>query len=107
MVADPTSMAVNLGFKALGKIFGSKGKAKKATPEDYAKQSLSASGFKTSSIGMSQPSTGRGSKPTPASAEMYDYYQMVAKAKLVADRLDPEKGTQVGEYGAIKQGSIT
>ena len=56
---------------------------------------------------MSQPSTGRGSKPTPASAEMYDYYQMVAKAKLVADRLDPEKGTQVGEYGAIKQGSIT
>jgi len=107
MVADPTGMAVKLGFSALGKIFGSKGKAKKATPEDFAKQSLSASGFKTSSIGMSQPSTGRGSKPTPASAEMYDYYQMVAKAKLVADRLDPEKGTQVGEYGAIKQGSIT
>ena len=107
MVADPTSLAINLGFKALGKIFGSKGKAKKATPEDFAKQSLSASGFKTSSIGMSQPSTGRGSKPTPASAEMYDYYQMVAKAKLTADRLDPEKGTQVGEYGAIKQGSIT
>ena len=56
---------------------------------------------------MSQPSTGRNSKPTPASAEIYDYYQMVAKAKLTADRLDPEKGTQVGEYGAIKQGSIT
>ena len=37
MVADPTSMAVSLGFKALGKIFGSKGKAKKATPEDFAK----------------------------------------------------------------------
>ena len=107
MVADPTSLAINLGFKALGKIFGSKGKAKKATPEDFAKQSLSASGFKTSSIGMSQPSTGRGSKPTPASAEIYDYYQMVAKAKLTADRLVPEKGTQVGEYGAIKQGSIT
>ena len=107
MVADPTSLAINLGFKALGSTFGSKGKAKKATPADYAKQGLSASGFKTSSIGMSQPSTGRGSKPTPASAEIYDYYQMVAKAKLTADRLDPEKGTQVGEYGAIKQGSIT
>lgn len=106
MVADPTGMAVSLGFKALGKIFGSKGKSRKATPEDFAKQSLSASGFKTSSIGMSQPSTGRSAK-SAASAEMYDYYQMVAKAKLVADRLDPEKGTQVGEYGAIKQGSIT
>jgi hypothetical protein len=32
---------------------------------------------------------------------------MVAKAKLVADRLDPEKGTQVGEFGAIKAGSLT
>ena len=41
MAVDPTSMAVKLGFSALGKIFGSKGKAKKATPEDYAKQSLS------------------------------------------------------------------
>jgi|TARA_R100001460_G_scaffold11949_1_gene27663 hypothetical protein len=106
MVADPTSMAVSLGFKALGKIFGSKGKSRKATPLDSAQASLSAGGFKTSSIGMSQPSTGRSAK-SAASAEMYDYYQMVAKAKLVADRLDPEKGTQVGEYGAIKQGSIT
>ena len=101
MVADPTSLAINLGFKALGSIFGSKGKAKKATPADYAKQGLSASGFKTSSIGMSQPSTGRSAK-SAASAEIYDYYQMVAKAKLTADRLDPEKGTQVGEFGTFK-----
>ena len=27
--------------------------------------------------------------------------------KLVADRLDPEKGTQVGEFGAIKSGSLS
>tara|TARA_R110002012_G_scaffold308500_1_gene514776 strand:- start:886 stop:1206 length:321 start_codon:yes stop_codon:yes gene_type:complete len=106
MAIDPTSMAVKVGFTALGKIFGSKGKSRKATPLDSAQASLSAGGFKTSSIGMSQPSTGRSAK-SDASAEMYDYYQMVAKAKLVADRLDPEKGTQVGEYGAIKQGSIT
>lgn len=106
MALDPVSIGVQLGFKALGMAFGSKGKAKKATPADYAKQGLSASGFKTSSIGMSQPSTGRSAK-SAASAEIYDYYQMVAKAKLTADRLDPEKGTQVGEYGAIKQGSIT
>ena len=72
MAVDPTSMAVKLGFSALGKIFGSKGKSRKATPEDYAKQSLSASGFKTSSIGMSQPSTGRSAK-SAASAEMYDW----------------------------------
>ena len=107
MVATATGMAVNLGFKALANIFGSKGKKTSATPADFAKQSLSASGFKTSSISTpGMPRTGRTAK-SEASAEMYDYYQMVAKAKLIADRLDPEKGTQVGEYGAIKQGSIT
>ena len=37
---------------------------------------------------------------------MYDYYRMVATAKLVADRLDPESGTKVGKLGAIKESSI-
>ena len=106
MVADPYSMALNVGFKALGGIFGSKGK-KRATPGDMAKSALAQEGYRTpAKISLSKPDTGRLAK-SDASAEMYDYYQMVAKAKLIADRLDPEKGTQVGEYGAIKQGSIT
>ena len=106
MVADPYSMALNVGFKALGGIFGSKGK-KRATPGDLAKSALAQEGYRTpAKISLSKPDTGRLAK-SDASAEMYDYYQMVAKAKLIADRLDPEKGTQVGEYGAIKQGSIT
>ena len=106
MVADPTTMAVNLGFKALGKIFGSKGQ-KKTTPEDMAKAGIAQEGYRTpAKISLSKPDTGRLAK-SDASAEMYDYYQMVAKAKLVADRLDPEKGTQVGEFGAIKSGSLS
>ena len=106
MVADPYSMALNVGFKALGSIFGSKGK-KRATPGDMAKSALAQEGYRTpAKISLSRPDTGRVVK-TPASAEVYDYYQMVAKAKLVADRLDPEKGTQVGEFGAIKSGSLS
>ena len=47
-----------------------------------------------------------GVKKPRGSAEMYDYYRMVATAKLVADRLDPESGTKVGKLGAIKESSI-
>ena len=105
MVADPYSMALNVGFKALGGIFGSKGK--KRTAADVAKAGLAQEGYRTPArISPSGPSTGRLAKAA-ASAEVYDYYQMVAKAKLVADRLDPEKGTQVGEFGAIKAGSLS
>ena len=105
MVADPYTMALNVGFKALGGIFGSKGK-KRTTPADIAKSGLAQEGYRTPAIkSPGRPDTGRVVK-TPASAEVYDYYQMVAKAKLVADRLDPEKGTQVGEFGAIKAGSL-
>jgi len=107
MVADPaTGMALKLGFKALGMAFGSKGKTKKATPSEIAADSLSSGGFQTSSIGISKPDTGRTPK-FKASEEMYDYYQMVEKSRLVADSLDPEKGTQVGEFGEIKSGSIS
>jgi len=106
MVADPYSMALNVGFKALGSIFGSKGK-KRATPGDMAKSALAQEGYRTpAKISLSRPDTGRLAK-SDASADIYDYYQMVAKAKLVADRLDPEKGTQVGEFGAIKSGSLS
>ena len=106
MVADPYTMALNVGFKTLGNIFGSKGK-KRATPADMAKSALAQEGYRTPArISPSGPSTGRLAKAA-ASAEVYDYYQMVAKAKLVADRLDPEKGTQVGEFGAIKAGSLS
>ena len=106
MVADPYTMALNVGFKTLGNIFGSKGK-KRTTPADIAKSGLAQEGYRTPAIkSPGRPDTGRVVK-TPASAEVYDYYQMVAKAKLVADRLDPEKGTQVGEFGAIKAGSLT
>lgn len=106
MAVDPYSVALKVGFKALGGIFGSKGK-KRATPADMAKSALAQEGYRTPArISPSGPSTGRLAKPA-ASAEVYDYYQMVAKAKLVADRLDPEKGTQVGEFGAIKSGSLS
>ena len=105
MAIDPVSVAINVGFKALGGIFGSKGK-KRTTPADIAKSGLAQEGYRTPAIkSPGRPDTGRVVK-TPASAEVYDYYQMVAKAKLVADRLDPEKGTQVGEFGAIKAGSL-
>lgn len=105
MVADPYSMALNVGFKALGGIFGSKGK--KRTAADVAKTGLAQEGYRTPArISPSSPTTGRLAK-SDASADIYDYYQMVAKAKLVADRLDPEKGTQVGEFGAIKSGSLS
>ena len=42
----------------------------------------------------------------PKSAEIYDYYQMVAKAKIVIDKLDPEKGSSVGKFGTISDSSI-
>ena len=106
MAIDPTSMAVKVGFTALGKIFGSKGQ-KRTTPEDMAKAGIAQEGYRTpAKISLSKPETGRLAK-SDASADIYDYYQMVAKAKLVADRLDPEKGTQVGEFGAIKSGSLS
>ena len=106
MAIDPVSASISIGFKALGGIFGSKGK-KRSTPADIAKSGLAQEGYRTPArISPSGPSTGRLAKAA-ASAEVYDYYQMVAKAKLVADRLDPEKGTQVGEFGAIKAGSLS
>ena len=105
MAIDPVSASISIGFKALGGIFGSKGK--KRTAADVAKTGLAQEGYRTPArISPSGPSTGRLAKAA-ASAEVYDYYQMVAKAKLVADRLDPEKGTQVGEFGAIKSGSLS
>ena len=95
-----TGQAVSFGLNVLGKL--GKKKPKKATPLDFGKQALSAGGFKESrSPTPGTPDSGRVVK-TKQSAEMYDYYQMVAKAKLVADRLDPEKGTQVGEFGTFK-----
>ena len=104
MAIDPVSASISIGFKALGGIFGSKGK--KRTAADVAKTGLAQEGYRTPArISPSSPTTGRLAKSV-ASAEVYDYYQMVAKAKLVADRLDPEKGTQVGEFGAIKAGSL-
>lgn len=106
MAIDPVSASISIGFKALGGIFGSKGK-KRATPADMAKSALAQEGYRTPAIkSPGRPDTGRVAK-SAASAELYDYYQMVAKAKLVADRLDPEKGTQVGEFGAIKAGSLS
>jgi hypothetical protein len=105
MAIDPVSASISIGFKALGGIFGSKGK--KRTAADVAKTGLAQEGYRTPArISPSSPRTGRLAKAA-ASAEVYDYYQMVAKAKLVADRLDPEKGTQVGEFGAIKAGSLS
>ena len=95
-----TGQAVSLGLNVLGKL--GKKKPKKASPLDIAASDLSRSGFKESrSPTPGTPDSGRVVK-TKQSAEMYDYYQMVAKAKLVADRLDPEKGTQVGEFGTFK-----
>lgn len=98
--------AVNIGFKALG-MLGKKGKgSKRETPLQTAARGLATSGFQTSSIGTpGRPDTGGVKKPR-GSAEMYDYYRMVATAKLVADRLDPESGTKVGKLGAIKESSI-
>ena len=97
--------AVNLGFKALG-MLGKKGKSSKETPLQAAARGLASSGYQTSSIATpGRPDTG-GVKKAKGSAEMYDYYRMVATAKLVADRLDPESGTRVGKLGAIKESSI-
>ncbi len=94
------AQGAGLALNVLGKL--GKKKPKKATPLDFGKQALSAGGFKEArSVSLSSPSTSNVAK-TKQSAEMYDYYQMVAKAKLVADRLDPEKGTQVGEFGTFK-----
>ena len=98
--------AVNIGFKALG-MLGKKGKgSQRETPLQAAARGLASSGYQTSSIATpGRPDTG-GVKKAKGSAEMYDYYRMVATAKLVANRLDPEAGTRVGEYGAIKESSI-
>tara|TARA_R100001129_G_scaffold76132_1_gene52078 strand:+ start:202 stop:501 length:300 start_codon:yes stop_codon:yes gene_type:complete len=92
--------AVGFGLNILGKL--GKKKRKSASPQSYAALELSKSGFRESRTATpGKPDSGRVAK-VKQSEELYDYYQMVAKAKLVADRLDPEKGTQVGEFGTFK-----
>ena len=96
------SQAIGLGFNILGKLGGKKKKAKRATPQDYAAMEISKRGFTESrSPTPGQPSSG-GVTKAKTSEEIYDFYRMVAKAKLVADGIDPQKGTQVGEFGTFK-----
>ena len=90
------SQAIGLGFNILGKLGGKKKKAKKATPQDYAALELSKRGFTESrSPTPGQPSSG-GVVKAKTSEEIYDFY------RLVADGIDPQKGTQVGEFGTFK-----
>ena len=137
VVVNPATLsmatkAIGLGFS----LFGKKGnKQKKATPIERAAANLATSGYQTSSIATpgrpdsggnvakaaksaelydyyrmvaatpGRPSTGDTAKKA-SSAELYDYYRMVAAAKLVAERLDPTSGTKLGKFGAIKDSSI-
>jgi len=96
------SQALGLGFNILGKLGGKKKKGRSATPQDYAAVALSKRGFEVSrSPTPGQPGSGKVIK-SQTSEEMYDFYRMVAKAKLVAEGIDPQKGTQVGEFGTFK-----
>ena len=97
--------AIKIGSSALGMLSKKKANAP-MTPLQLAARSLATQPYQTSSIGTpGRPETG-GTRRPRESAETYDYYRMVATAKLVANRLDPEAGTRVGEYGAIKESSI-
>jgi len=105
MAIDPViaSKAVGTIFSVLGK---KKGGQRQQTPIQRAAANLATQGYQTSSIATpGRPSTGDTAKKA-SSAELYDYYRMVAAAKLVAERLDPTSGTKLGKFGAIKDSSI-
>jgi hypothetical protein len=105
MAIDPVmaSKAVGTIFSVLGK---KKGGGRTQTPIQKAASNLAVQGYQTSSIATpGRPSTGDTAKKA-SSAELYDYYRMVAAAKLVAERLDPTSGTKLGKFGAIKDSSI-
>jgi hypothetical protein len=109
VVVNPATLsmatkAIGLGFS----LFGKKGKKQKAeTPIQKAASNLATSGYQTSSLATpGRPDSGGNVAKAAKSAELYDYYRMVAAAKLVAERLDPTSGTKLGKFGAIKDSSI-
>ena len=108
MAVDPATLS--MATKAVGTVFSifgkKKGGQKPMTPIQRAAANLATQGYQTSSIPTpGRPSTGSTAKKA-SSAELYDYYRMVAAAKLVAERLDPTSGTKLGKFGAIKDSSI-
>lgn len=104
-MVDPVSFAVQAGFSVLGKLLGGKSKRQRTTPLQAHAASLIKREYPTSRI--PTPGTPRPTTPaTPRSEELYDYYQMVEKAKIVVNRIDPEKGSRVGKLGVITDSDI-
>ena len=97
--------AIGIGFKALGAL-SKKGKSTTLTPLQLAAKQLATQEYQPASIGTpGRPDTGNVAR-VKGSEEIYDYYRMIATAKLVAERLDPEAGTKVGKLGAIKASAL-
>ena len=105
-MVDPLSIGITAGFQAL-KMFGSRNKKKQKAPSaaQEAARNLQTAGYREQSKFPTPGQQGR-TPAAPKSAEIYDYYQMVAKAKIVIDKLDPEKGSSVGKLGTISDSSI-
>lgn len=105
-MVDLVSVGITAGFKALS-MFGSKNKKKQKAPSaaQVAARNLQTAGYREQSKFPTPGQQGR-TPAAPKSAEIYDYYQMKAKAEIVVNSLDPEKGSSVGKLGAISDSSI-
>ena len=105
MPIDPISIGITAGFKALSMFGSKKNKDKPPSAAQVAARNLQTAGYREQSKFPTPGQQGR-TPAAPKSAEIYDYYQMVAKAKIVIDKLDPEKGSSVGKFGTISDSSI-
>lgn len=102
--------AVNAGTSLLSSLFSEKPKTQKTKPSDVAarkEMELSASYQRAQSAGIP------GRPPTAIrnafdkSEGLYAGYRLPAVVDALLDRIDAEKGSQVGEFGVIRDSDIS
>ena len=101
--------AVNAGTSLLSSLF-SKGKKapKKATAVDFARQKEAQVEASYSTKGFETPGApARGSASFAKSEDLYAGYRLPAVVDALIERIDSEKGSDVGKFGVISDSDIS